>query len=100
MEIMFKGEGRHGKGTWLDKDSRLRQKLQDKNKFKSSFQCVLSFSLLCSHEGCIPGVVMCLGKAGCLWCINPSAQQCCGVGGCRFGMGKGNGNCSGVAFPA
>lgn len=51
MEIMFKGEGRHGKGAWLDKDSRLMQKLQDKNKFKNSFQCVLSFSLLCSHGG-------------------------------------------------
>lgn len=53
MEMMFEGEGRDGKETWLDKDSRLRQKLQDKNKFKSSFQCVLSFSLLSSHRGYI-----------------------------------------------
>lgn len=53
MEMMFEGEGRHGKGTWLDKDSRLKQKLQDKNKFKSSFQCVLSFNLLSSHGGYI-----------------------------------------------
>lgn len=50
---MLKGEGRHGKGTWLNRDLRLRQKLQDKSKFKSSFQCVLSFSLLCSDGGYI-----------------------------------------------
>lgn len=65
----------YGKETWLDKESRLRQKLQDKNKFKS-FQCVLSFSLLCSHGDLYPaflgrecgiliaGVVMCWGKLG------------------------------------
>lgn len=41
------------RGIWLDKNSRLRQKLQDENNFKSSFQCVLSFSLLCSHGGYI-----------------------------------------------
>lgn len=77
MEMVFEGRGRHGKRAWLEKDSRLRQKLQDKKKFKSSFRCVLSFSLLCSQRGYIlfSGQGMwhsdswcndVLGKAGCL----------------------------------
>lgn len=74
MEMIFEREGRHGKGPWLDKDSRLRQKLQDKNNFKSSFQMcavlqplVLPWGLYPAFLGkeCgifIPGIVMCWGK--------------------------------------